>query len=232
MYLTGLHGHGTSGCPGDSGAPTECTALTNDPASSIACSAGVPILVMIRIEVATYGESVISTPSWEMALPSGPIQNGITYMVRPRMHPSKISANVWRISSGAIQLLVGPASCSRSEQMNVRSSTRATSPGSDTHQKLFGRSSGLSLVKVPLSTSRLVSRSHSSWEPSHHTTASGLVRLAISRTQAASSGRLVFSWLSGKSALNMVVSPAWDPASGLSASPYVAHGRLGRRGRT
>ena len=43
--------------------------------------------------------------------------------------------------SGAIQLLVGPASCSRSEQMNVRSSTRATSPGSEAHQKLFGRSS-------------------------------------------------------------------------------------------
>ena len=86
---------------------------------------------MIRIETATYGESVISTPSWEMLPPSGPMQNGMTYMVRPRMHPSKISAKVWRISSGAIQLLVGPASCSRSEQMNVRSSTRATSPGSD-----------------------------------------------------------------------------------------------------
>ena len=86
---------------------------------------------MIRIETATYGESVISTPSWEMLLPSGPMQNGMTYMVRPRMHPSKISARVPRISSGAIQLLVGPASCSLSEQMNVRSSTRATSLGSD-----------------------------------------------------------------------------------------------------
>jgi hypothetical protein len=86
---------------------------------------------MIRIEVTTYGESVISTPSWEMLLPIGPMLNGITYMVRPRMQPSKICANVSRISPGAIQLLVGPASCSRSEQMNVRSSTRATSPGSD-----------------------------------------------------------------------------------------------------
>src|SRR5579859_7189065 len=91
---------------------------------------------MIRIETATYGESVISTPSCEIELPSGPMQNGITYIVRPRMHPSKISANVARISAGAIQLLVGPASSSRSEQMNVRSSTRATSLGSDTHQKL------------------------------------------------------------------------------------------------
>ena len=93
MYLTLLQGHGTSAWPGSSGAPTEWTARTNDPVSSIERSAGVPILVMIRIETATYGESVISTPSWEMLLPSGPMQNGITYMVRPRMHPSKISAN-------------------------------------------------------------------------------------------------------------------------------------------
>jgi hypothetical protein len=66
-----------------------------------------------------------------MRLPSGPMQNGITYMVRPAMQPSKTSANVARISPGAIQLLVGPASSSRSEHMNVRLSTRATSPGSD-----------------------------------------------------------------------------------------------------
>src|SRR5271169_1817904 len=131
MYLTLLQGHGTSAFPGSSGAPTEWTARTNDPLSSIERSAGVPILVMIRIDTATYGESVISTPSWEMLLPSGPMQNGITYMTRPRMQPSKISANVARISPGAIQLLVGPASSSRSEQMNVRLSTRATSPGSD-----------------------------------------------------------------------------------------------------
>src|SRR5271169_3562909 len=108
MYLTLLQGHGTSAWPGASGAPTEWMALTNDPVSSIERSAGVPIRVMILIETATYGESVISTPSWEMLLPSGPMQNGITYMTRPRMQPSKISANVARISPGAIQLLVGP----------------------------------------------------------------------------------------------------------------------------
>jgi hypothetical protein len=86
---------------------------------------------MIRIDTTTYGESVISTPTWEISPPSGPMQNGTTYMTRPRMHPSKISPNVVRISPGSIQLLVGPASSSRSEQMNVRSSTRATSLGSD-----------------------------------------------------------------------------------------------------
>ena len=35
------------------------------------------------------------------------------------------------MSSGAIQLLVGPLSASSTEQMKVRSSTRATSVGSD-----------------------------------------------------------------------------------------------------
>ena len=56
MYLTELHGHGTSAStpePGASGAPTECTHRTNDPLSSIARSAGVPIRVMIRIETTT-----------------------------------------------------------------------------------------------------------------------------------------------------------------------------------
>ena len=169
MYLTELHGHGTSAStpePGASGAPTEWTARTNSPDDSIAASASVPIRVMIRIEVTTYGESVISTPSWEISPPSGPMQNGTTYMTRPRMQPSKISAKVLRICSGAIQLLVGPASCSRSEQMNVRSSTRATSPGS-----------------------------HSACEPSHQTTASGLASSAISPTHPASSGSLVAAGL-------------------------------------
>ena len=36
-----------------------------------------------------------------------------------------------RIVAGSCQLLVGPASISRSEQMNVRLSTRATSRGSE-----------------------------------------------------------------------------------------------------
>ena len=90
---------------------------------------------MIRIEAATYGESVISTPSWEMGEPSGPMQNGMTYMVRPAMRRRTARRSVARISSGAIQLLVGPASSSCSEQMKVRSSTRATSDGSERAQR-------------------------------------------------------------------------------------------------
>ena len=63
--------------------------------------------------------------------PSGPIEKGTTYIVRPRIEPRKRSLSVARISAGSRQLLVGPASRSSCEQMNVRSSTRATSPGSE-----------------------------------------------------------------------------------------------------
>ena len=58
------------------------------------------------------------------------MQNGMTYIVRPRMQPRYSSVIVCFISAGAIQLLVGPASASSTEQMKVRSSTRATSVGS------------------------------------------------------------------------------------------------------
>ena len=88
------------------------------------------------------------------------------------------------ISAGDFQLLVKPASFSSSEQMKVRSSTRATSLGSEAAWKLFGFLSGLSRVKVPPSTSRVVSRSHSSSEPSTQWIASGVVSAATSSTQA------------------------------------------------
>ena len=68
---------------------------------------------------------------WAIGEPSGPIENGTTYIVRPRIEPSNSPRSVSRISAGARQLLVGPESSSRSEQMKVRSSTRATSPGSE-----------------------------------------------------------------------------------------------------
>ena len=67
----------------------------------------------------------------EMCDPSGPIEKGTTYKVRPRMQPANRRCIVARISFGATQFLVGPASSSRSLQMNVRSSTRATSDGSE-----------------------------------------------------------------------------------------------------
>jgi hypothetical protein len=68
---------------------------------------------------------------WAMGDPSGPIEKGTTYRVRPAMAPRYRSFITCFISAGSRQLLLGPASTSRSEQMYVRSSTRATSPGSD-----------------------------------------------------------------------------------------------------
>lgn len=65
------------------------------------------------------------------------MQKGTTYIVRPFMEPRKMPpsspfpAKSSFISEGAFQWLVGPASSSFSEQMKVRSSTRATSEGSE-----------------------------------------------------------------------------------------------------
>ncbi len=110
-----------------------------------------------------------------MSLPSGPMEKGTTYMVRPFMQPLKRAAlpsfvpycSVARISAGAIQLLVGPASSLRAEQMKVRSSTRATSLASERHRKLLGRLAALSLMKVPAWTSWSHRRLYSSSLPSH-----------------------------------------------------------------
>ena len=137
---------------------------------------------MIRIEATTYSESVISTPSLERSPSSGPIQNGTTYMVRPRMAPANRPLRVSRISWGSTQWLVGPALSGDSLQMKVRSSTRATSAGSEAHQKEFGFFSSSSLRKVPASTSAPVIRSHSASEPSAHTTRSGVASSATSPT--------------------------------------------------
>src|SRR5437588_8040497 len=182
MYLVSLQGHGTSCCPGSSGAPTECSALTKNPSSPNLSRAALPIRVITFIETTTYSESVISTPSLGSSAPSGPMQNGTTYIVRPRIQPRYRSVRVDRISAGSIQLLVGPASISRSEQMNVRDSTRATSDGSDSARKEFGYLFAFSRLNVPASTSWSVSRFHSSSDPSANTTRSGCVSSATSST--------------------------------------------------
>ena len=101
------------------------------------------------------------------------MENGITYRVRPCMEPRNRSVSVARISSGSRQLLVGPASTASREQMYVRSSTRATSDGSERARKLFGRFSADSRVKVPASTSPSQSAWYSASEPSHQWIAVG-----------------------------------------------------------
>src|SRR5437660_1415034 len=111
MYLfSASHGHGTSVSPSLSGAPTEWRQGTNSPLSPITSRAPLPMRVMIRMLTATYGESVISTPISAMGDPSGPMEDGTTYMVRPFIEPRNSSVRVAFISFGSRQLLVGPAS--------------------------------------------------------------------------------------------------------------------------
>ena len=161
MYLlSGLHGHGESFASPVSGDPTECKHCTQSLLPS-ASSAPCPMRVMIRMLTATYALSVSCTPICAIGEPSGPIEKGTTYIVRPRMAPVYSAVISLRISSGSRQLLFGPASILLAEQINVRSSTRATSPGSECAQKEFGRLASSSFVNVPDLTSALQSMSYS-----------------------------------------------------------------------
>ncbi len=95
-----------------------------------------------------------------------PMQNGITYMVRPAMQPSNSGVMIRFIWSGSIQLLVGPALRSSFEQMNVWSSTRATSSGSVRARMEFGFSFSFSRMIVPLASNSRTRRAHSASDPS------------------------------------------------------------------
>ena len=84
MYLSSLQGHGTSCCPGASGAPTLCMhGTTRRTSRSISSNTGMPVRAMIRMLTTTYGESVSWTPTCDIGEPTMPMLNGSTYMVRP-----------------------------------------------------------------------------------------------------------------------------------------------------
>ena len=116
-FVSGSQGQGTSACPGSSGAPTEWRQGTKSPVARIASRARAPMRVMIRMLTTTYAESVIWTPRRLIFDPIGPMENGITYRVRPRIEPRKRSVRIAFISSGSRQLFVGPASAASREQM-------------------------------------------------------------------------------------------------------------------
>ena len=99
------------------------------------------------------------------------------------MAPRNFSVRSARISSGSRQWFVGPASSSRAEQMNVRSSTRATSLGSESARYEFGRLASFRRSNVPASTRLCAIRSYSSADPSHQCTDSGCASAATSSTQ-------------------------------------------------
>src|SRR3954452_14136623 len=135
---------------------------------------------------------------WLLSEPSGPIEKGTTYIVRPSIDPLKRSVRTSRISAGSRRLLVGPASSSLSEQMKVRSSTRATSPGSERARKELGRLASESRSNGPASTSCCARASYSAAEPSHQWIASGRLSTATCSTHSSSFSFFVGSvvWLS------------------------------------
>jgi hypothetical protein len=137
----------------------------------------------------------------------------MTYIVRPRMEPANRPLSLAFISAGSIQLLVNPASRSSFEQMNVCSSTRATSFGSEKAAKELGKISGFSRTNVPDSTSPSVSRVFSASEPSTHTTSAGCVSSCTSRTQASSPACVV-----GAEPDPTAGAPASEPVGGVSTA--------------
>ena len=99
-----------SDSPFASGFPTECRQGTNSPVLLMMSKTAVPTRVIISILHTTYAESVNSIPFLAMPEPTGPIENGITYIVRPFMQPVYKPFIVAFNSVGSIQLFVGPAS--------------------------------------------------------------------------------------------------------------------------
>src|SRR3954447_16578945 len=103
MYFSSLHGHAELASPSASGEPTVCRQGTKSPLSPSTSSAPLPMRVRTRTERATYAESVSCTPISEIGEPSGPMLNGTTYMVRPRIAPANLSCSRSRISAGSRQ---------------------------------------------------------------------------------------------------------------------------------
>ena len=105
--------------------------------------------------------------------------------MRPSIEPSKSGLTRSRASAGSSQLLVGPSSCSVAEQMNVRSSALATSPGSDSARYEFGRLASDSLLERAsvdeLLAEAVVLRRRNR---AHQWISSGSVRNATSSTHA------------------------------------------------
>ena len=102
----------TSSSPGASGLPTECMHGTKSPSPSASIDRAPHARHDAHVDddIRRIGQFDADV---RQRRPDGPIENGITYIVRPRMQPSKSPCSVSRISRGSTQLLVGPASCLR-----------------------------------------------------------------------------------------------------------------------
>ena len=58
--------------------------------------------VMMRMLTATYGESVSCTPMWAMGEPSGPMENGTTYIVRPAA-AALVMGLIWVVDDAGVK---------------------------------------------------------------------------------------------------------------------------------
>src|SRR5689334_11753503 len=106
------------------------------------------------------------------------------------MQPLNSALILARASSGAIQLLLGPASSRFFVQMNVRCSTRATSDGCEYAMWQPGKVVWLSFLSSPDFSRVCFSLSSSAGEPSHHWILSGVVSLRTDSTQSATAGAI------------------------------------------
>ena len=68
-------------------------------------SAAAPMRVMMRILATTYALSVISTPQRDSGESIGPMQYGITYIVRPFMQPAN-SASIFACASAGVHPVI------------------------------------------------------------------------------------------------------------------------------
>jgi len=119
-----------------------------------------PFASMIFMFTATYAESVISTPMWAIFEPRGPHREGHDVHRAP-LHASaketvQFGAHFFGVRTNCWWT---PASISCSAQMNVRSSTRATS---------LGRERVVAVGSLDGIESAEGSRSTSSWQSSSY----------------------------------------------------------------
>src|SRR6202007_3434164 len=107
----------------------ECKPGTKSEEEPMRSRATLPMRDIMRMLATTYGLSVTSTPALLIGEFTGPMTYGTTYIVRPRIAPSKSAPILCLAAAGSIQLLVGPTSSFAGGQIKVSCSVAATSWG-------------------------------------------------------------------------------------------------------
>src|SRR3954454_2793362 len=108
----------------------------------------------------------------------------MTNIVRPRIAPLSNCLSFAYVSSGSVQLFVGPASCFVGVHTKVHCSTRATSFGLDRCRYERGTFFSFSSIRTFCLSDSAIRKSFSRSEPSHQKMFSGCVSVAISCTQS------------------------------------------------